>query len=330
MPKLREPKAKPEANEDDEVLLVNQEQDGEIPHPQEAPRFNGQEEDKGKEKTVDKSPDEASLALQKQIEALKKSEEMYRARAEQYQQEREEALQRAQAQETEVAKFRNESVRSQYDAVSTALAAAQNEAESAKRDIKSAIANADADAQTEAYERLATARANITKLEDGKFELEAAIKSPPQEQRQPQRPPTIDEAIDNMKVPRVAKDWLRQNPQYLTNPRLNLKIQNWHHEAIEAGNEEFDAGYMRYINEKAGLIEPENDNESESRRAPIVSAPVSREPPSTTTSQRGGVIRLTAAQREMAKVAGISETEYAKQLQKLNSMKDQGMYGERR
>lgn len=327
MPKLREPKPK---SEDDEALLTTQEQEVEVPHPQESPRFNGQEEDKGEEKTVDKSTDEASLALQKQIDALKKSEEMYRTRAEQYQREREEALQRAQVTETEVAKARKESVQSQYDAVSTALAAAQNEAESAKRDIKTAIANADGDAQADAYERLATARANITKLEDGKFELEAAMKAPPPEQRQPQRAPTVDEVIDNMEVPRVAKDWLRQSPQYLTNPRLNLKLQNWHHEAIEAGNEPFDAGYMRYFNEKAGLIEPEDNSGSESRRAPIVSAPVSREPPSTTTSNRGGVIRLTAAQREMAKVAGVTETEYAKQLQKLNSMKDQGMYGERR
>lgn len=328
MPKLREPKPKPE---DDEALLATQEQEVEVPHPQESPRFNGQEEDKGEEKTVDKSTDEASVALQKQIDALKKSEEMYRARAEQYQREREEALQHVQERETEVAKFRKESVQSQYDAVSTALAAAQNEAESAKRDIKTAIANADAEEQADAYERLATARANIAKLEDGKFELEAAMKAPPPEQRQPQRTPTVDEVIDNMEVPRVAKDWLRQSPQYLTNPRLNLKLQNWHHEAIEAGNEPFDSGYMRYFNEKAGLTEPEGgDNEPESRRAPIVSAPVSREPPSTTTSNRGGVIRLTAAQREMAKVAGVTETEYAKQLQKLNSMKDQGMYGERR
>jgi phage I-like protein len=62
---------------------------------------------------------------------------------------------------------------------------------------------------------------------------------------------------------------------------------------------------------------------------PLVSAPVSREP-----SAYGGNsptrIRLSAEQIEVAKRAGITEAEYAKQLMKLNEMKANGEYSERR
>ena len=62
----------------------------------------------------------------------------------------------------------------------------------------------------------------------------------------------------------------------------------------------------------------------------MVSAPVSREAPSANGSRQSANIRLTASQREAAKMAGISETEYAKQLQKLQKEKSDGNYGERR
>ena len=64
-------------------------------------------------------------------------------------------------------------------------------------------------------------------------------------------------------------------------------------------------------------------------RGPIVSAPVSRDHTSYGgNSQRR--ITLSAQQAEMAKLAGISEIEYAKQLLRLEEMKRNGDYAERR
>jgi len=65
----------------------------------------------------------------------------------------------------------------------------------------------------------------------------------------------------------------------------------------------------------------------EPKPARYVSAPVSRDPSYGGSPNR---IRLTGEQRELAKLAGISETEYANQLMKLNEMKANGDYSERR
>ena len=66
-------------------------------------------------------------------------------------------------------------------------------------------------------------------------------------------------------------------------------------------------------------------------RASIVSAPVSRGTPSGETGLRPTrQVRLTAEEQEYARVAGVSDVEYARQKQKLAQAKANGDYGERR
>jgi hypothetical protein len=72
---------------------------------------------------------------------------------------------------------------------------------------------------------------------------------------------------------------------------------------------------------------------SPSRTEPsaLFSAPVSRQAQSDGTGQRPArTIRLTAEEQEYARVAGVSDVEYAKQKQKLAAAKANGDYGERR
>jgi hypothetical protein len=67
------------------------------------------------------------------------------------------------------------------------------------------------------------------------------------------------------------------------------------------------------------------------RRVSIVSAPVSRTVPSGETGYRPArQITLTAQEQEFARIAGISDVEFAKQKQKLILAKANGDYGERR
>lgn len=267
-------------------------------------------------------PDDASITLQKQIEALKRSEEIQRNRAEQFRLDAEKANQRIREQGTEVANVRKEAIQSQLDAVSAALNAAQNEAESAKRDIKTAINNGDPDSQAEAYERLATARANISKLEDGKFDLETRIKNPPKEEETPQQ---------NNGIPARIQTWLNKHPEYLTDRRKNDKIRSLHWDVIEEGHNFDSDGYIESMETKLGLRQAEEEDESVIVRQPqqrnsIVSAPVSREAPSTPNNDRGGPIKLTTAQREAARIAGVSEKVYAENLQRITKMKANGSY----
>jgi len=263
--------------------------------------------------------EDASAALQKQIEALRKSEEIQKNRAERYRQDAEKAEQRVREQGTEVAKVQKEAVQSQLDAVSTALGAAQSEAESAKRDIKTAINSGDVDAQADAYERLATARANVSKLEDGKFELEARIKNPPK----------VEEPAQQNVMPERVQRWIKKNQPDQETWDL---MRGYHHGLIRSGLEFDSDEYLEAMETKLGMRQAETEEEpvvtqrQPAQRTSIVSAPVSREAPSTPNSTRNGDVKLTLAQREAAKIAGISEVEYTKQLQKINKMKANGSY----
>ena len=283
------------------------------------------------EPLVDEEADEpviedASVALQKQIEALKKSEEIQKNRAERFRQEAEKANQTVKERVSEVAKVQKEAIQSQLDAVSAALGAAQSEAESAKRDIKTAINNGDVDAQAEAYERLATARANISKLEDGKFELESRIKNPPK----------IEEPVTQQQsqIPQRIQSWINKNPTLTQNPRTWDKLRALHWDALDEGHDFDSDGYIQFMETKLGMREAEIEDEpvviqqrQPAQRTSIVSAPVSREAPSTSTQSRNnGEIKLTVAQRDAAKIAGVTEKVYAEQLQKINKMKANGSY----
>jgi hypothetical protein len=75
---------------------------------------------------------------------------------------------------------------------------------------------------------------------------------------------------------------------------------------------------------------PLPESADEDRRSAFVSAPVSRETPSAGGSRSNRQIRLTAEEREHARMAGVSEVEYAKQKQKLIEAKNEGSYGDHR
>lgn len=273
--------------------------------------------------------EDASVALQKQIDALKKSEEIQKGRAERFRQEAERAQQTVKERVSEVAKVQKEAFQSQLDAVSTALGAAQSEAESAKRDIKTAINSGDVDGQADAYERLASARANISKLEDGKFELETRIKNPPKVEE----PPTQQQSG----LPQRVQKWLSKHPEYISDPRKNDRIRSLHWDVIDEGHDFDSDAYLESMETKLGMREVEVEDEpvvtqqrQPQQRTSIVSAPVSREAPSTsTTTRNNGEIKLTVAQREAAKIAGVTEKVYAEQLQRITKMKANGSYGDR-
>jgi len=284
-----------------------------------------QDQDKELEVTGDDLPEEedASVAFQKQIEALKRSEQAAKDRADQAIRDREEALTRAKTREAEVAQLRKTTVESQTEAISSALAAAMADAESAQRDLAAAGEAGDFAAQGVAYRRLAKAEANIARLEDGKAELEERAKAQPVEQRQ-------QDPIEAMDIPAEAKALLREKPQYLTNPRLNAKMNAIHWDLLDEGYESFSSEYIEEIrtrmeSKKASKVEEQEEEVQPQRRA-TVSAPVSREAPSSSGTDRPGRITLTVQQKEAAKIAGITEVEYAKNLQRLKAEKANGNY----
>lgn len=270
--------------------------------------------------------EDASVAFQKQIEALRASERKAQEAREQAIRDREEALQRAREREAEVAQLRKTTIESQTEAIAAALAAAQADAEGAQRDLAAAGEAGDFAAQSAAYRRLAKAEAAISRLEDGKAELEERAKAPP-----PSPQPSGD-PIDQMDISPNAKKFLKENRHYLTNPRLNAKMNATHFDLVEEGYEPFSDDYLEEIKQRMApkkKQEPvvEEEVQPARRASEVVSAPVSREAPSSSgNGDRPGRVTLTVAQKEAAKMAGISEAEYAKQLLRLRQEKANGNY----
>lgn len=290
------------AAQDDEVVVVAQQQD-------------------------DDGSDDAAAELQKQIDALKRSEELLKSRAERAEAERAEAIRRAQERDTEVAELQKKTSKSEFDSVSSALAAAQAIAEKATKDIEDAIAAQDAKALAAATRQLSRAEADIARLETGKVALEEAAEAA---KAAPAKQP-VNDPLEGTNLPQQAKDWLRAHPEYLHDPRKNAKIQSLHWDVLDEGHRPFSTAYFESMETHLGMRQaPDPDDDDETPEPPkgkkvMVSAPVSRKVPAG-GQRRDGKVTLTPEQLEYAAIAGIPPEEYAKQLLRLQEEKANGHY----
>lgn len=278
------------------------------------------------EPEVKVTEEDASTAFQKQIEALRRSEKAQKDRAEQLIRDRDVALQQARERDEQINQLRQQNVESQTEAVASALAAAQAAADGAERDIAAAIEAGDTMAQAKAYRRLSKAEADIARLEDGKEAMEAQVKAPPpQEQR-------VNEQPRAPQLPPLAVQWLQNHPDYMKDSRKNAEVQHFHYKVVDEGHEAYSPEYFESLETHLGLrtadeSEPEPVVQKQKVTTPMVSAPVSRDVPSSShRPTKPGEVKLSAAQKEAAKASGITETEYAKQVLRLQNEKMNGNY----
>jgi hypothetical protein len=140
--------------------------------------------------------------------------------------------------------------------------------------------------------------------------------------------------------------FLREHPTMIDHPEVASFAAN---AALAAGlerdtdrywqavTENFDKA-MSHLKAQAEAREPTPDffRAPEVKPKPVrsaahfVSAPVSREIPSGTGTRSPSKVTLNAQHLEAAKIAGVSPTEYARQLLKLNEMKQSGEYSDQR
>lgn len=331
MPRLREPKekAKPEVEKTalfgapDKEQTVNKEVETE----------NGEvlvaDPPEKKEDEVD-----AAAELRKRIEQLQKAEQIQRERAERERQEKERAIAAQRERDAEISKLRTEGVQSRADLINKAIESETEAAAVAERELASAMAAGDFEAAAKAQRRISRAESQLVVLQNGKAAIEAEIEeAKARAEAKPEQRQQAGDNLDNFNIPDTAKRWLRAHPEFLTDPRKNAKIQSLHWDVVDEGHEPFSDAYYASLETHLGMRKketPKVEDEEEPERTAIVSAPVSREVPTNDGKRSTGTVRLTAAQREAAKMAGITETEYAKQLQKLNEEKASGNYGAQR
>jgi hypothetical protein len=164
------------------------------------------------------------------------------------------------------------------------------------------------------------------------------------EQEEPQEQPlTVEQIIEGSGLPERAKTWLRAHPDYISDPTKNARIQKMHHVAEYQAGGEYTDTYFERMEHLLGLRQAPNGNGQAPHRPVSVpttprnpprqqssvpfSAPPTREAPSMSTG-RAPTRRapLTPAQREAARCSGISDQEYAEQLEKYEFQKQQGMH----
>jgi len=203
--------------------------------------------------------------------------------------------------------------------VSNAIDTVRRENEILKANYRSALSENNYDVAAEAQERMSTNAAKLLQLENGKAAMEAEPR-----QRQPvhevQR--TVDpvEAFASQLTPRSAS-WVRRNPQFVTDPRLNQKMIAAHNLAMADGHEADSDSYFSSVEDilKVNRRQETSQNEESAlstasspaqRRASPPAAPVSRS--GTANGTRSNQQTLSAAEREMAEMMQMSEEDYAK------------------
>ena len=256
------------------------------------------------------------------IEALRAQVEKERKRAQEAERREREALQNASKAQTDVHE-------TNIRLVDNAIATKKQESASLKQIYRDALMNGDYDAAADAQEKMATAAAQLLQLENGRQAMENAPR-PVEKARSSDPVASFASEIRSNGFPRSA-EWIERNPQYVTDPRLNQKMIAAHNLARADGHQADSDGYFEAIEEVLKInrrepvrrerIEREESDASE-QAAKIVSrregaappaAPVSRQPPSN-SGERSNVVRLTAAQREIAAMNGMTEQEYARHL----------------
>jgi len=106
----------------------------------------------------------------------------------------------------------------------------------------------------------------------------------PQERQQRQLP-TVEEIISNAPLPERAKAWLRDHPEYITDPERNARLQEMHHVAKYHAGEEYTDSYFDKMEALLGLGSPdvsitvENEHSREQSPQDMMEQPTMTAPP---------------------------------------------------
>lgn len=183
-----------------------------------------------------------------------------------------------------------------------------------KAQYRDAMAGGDYDRAADIQQAMSSNAAKLLQLENGRRAMEERPKTEPPAPRQ------IDhvEALAEQVTPESAQ-WLRKNKQFLGTEAAVRRMFRAHEDAIDDGIKADTPEYFSYIEERLKISKPVRVDVDEDptsgaakvtqRRSAPPAAPVTRS--GAEPGARPNVVRLTAAEREMASMMGMSEKEYA-------------------
>lgn len=216
----------------------------------------------------------------------------------------------------------------QLKLVETAILSKADEAANLKRQYSHALASGDYDAAADIQLQMSRNAAEQLNLENGKLAMENQAKQPKVQQRGSE----VEDFAAQMRAngyPRSA-EWVRNHPEYVTSQRMNQKMIAAHQIAIADGHAADTDDYFSAVEKVLGISDTPakrgdipHDDAAELAAKPVSrraasedgaappAAPVSRNPP-TNGGNRPQVVRLSAEEREMAALSGLTEQEYAR------------------
>lgn len=286
---------------------------------------------------ADQGDDEEKTTLKKQLEAMKASAEENKRLATEAGQREAQARQHAAEREKEYKNVVLARDQAEYDAVLNAISAASSEVDRAEQTLQAAGEAQDWSAIAKAQGVIGRASARLVQLEDGKAALETKAERVKNEKDTPvqQAGDPVENHINNIQglLP-SQKDWLKAHRELMTDPRKNTRLQNAHLDAEDAGMAPGSASYFQFLEEKLGYKKADtpttddDEDDDQPNRAAVVSAPVSRDPPSAGTGKQSSTrVTLTAEERSAAAASNIDEVTYARNKLKMIEMKKNGYYG---
>ena len=254
------------------------------------------ETDEGSENDIDKSLEELKAQLERERQA------------------RLEAEKRAHETESSLYQAKNENKSSNLHLVNNAIETVKQTNDVLKANYREAMSVGDYDAAADIQASMAENATKLMQLEQGRKALE---KTPDYEIPEPYYSSDPVEALASQLSPRSAA-WVRSHPEYATDTKLYQKMLAAHNLAVTDDIEPDSDEYFEAIETTLRIRNsaPSYEREATSqaakttqRRSSPPAAPVSRG--GSGTGSRPNVVRLTAEEREMASLMGMTDKEYA-------------------
>jgi hypothetical protein len=258
---------------------------------------------------VEKSEEKSSVAdpVEDTLDALKKQLDEERRG-------RQEAMRRANEAEQSAYAAQGEVQDTSLHLVSNAIDTVRQNNNILKSNYREAMATQDFDAAADIQAEMSANAARLLQLEQGKQALE---NQPRQPAPKPYQADPV-EALASQLSPRSA-DWVRRNPQYATDPRLYQKMIAAHNLATADDIPADSDDYFDAIEDTLRMRRQDNSRDYDAMADAAKPTQRRSAPPAAPVSRSGGGggskpdrVTLSAAEREMASMMGMTIDEYGR------------------
>lgn len=204
-------------------------------------------------KKADEKPKAEAKPVVDAAELLKKTQADYEQRLQEERRRREEAEKLAAERGRDAQKLGAYATSTEYHVIANAMQAKQREAEAYERSLKEALEMGDAAKAAEFQRKMARVETELSKLEDGKAELEARVRSMNATEPEKDKPKdqTPDDYIDSM--PPTSRAWLKEHREFVTDPKLHQKMLAYANVAVSEGITPHTPEFIEFLNDKLGL-----------------------------------------------------------------------------